>query len=44
MDDDLELPDGDLPDDDAAVINGMNRLHELRKHENDIRDLPRRPE
>jgi hypothetical protein len=42
MDRETDAVDGDLPDDDPAVVRGMERLRELRKLENQITDLHQR--
>lgn len=42
MTNDLEIPDGELPDDDPEIIAGMERLGLLRKHEDEIPDLLQR--
>lgn len=39
QDDDLALPEGELPDDDPDVAAGMNRLAQLRAAEDEVPDL-----
>ena len=42
MTDGLDFVDGDLPDDDPAIVTGMARLAVLRAAEEDVPTIPRR--
>ncbi|WP_156109861.1 hypothetical protein [Cryobacterium sp. MLB-32] len=39
MNNDLEFPDGELPDDDPDIVAGMERLRILREHEDETPDF-----
>ena len=42
MNNDLEFPDGELGDDDAEIVLGMQRLRLLREQEDETPDLLQR--
>ena len=41
MTDPLDFPDGDLPDDDPDILEGMARLAVLRAAEVEVPSIPR---
>ncbi|WP_206750146.1 hypothetical protein [Cryobacterium lyxosi] len=42
MNNDLEFPDSELPNDDPDIVLGMQKLLLLREHEEEIPDLLQR--
>ena len=42
MNNDLEFPDDELPDDDPDIVLGMHKLRLLREREEEIPDLLQR--